>query len=199
MLIQKGGCERAVTLPCLNSSLVGEQRQAFSHAVEKSCHGEITHSSEETHPFTAEVNHECRNSREWRLGWCFLLKVECNWLSGEEEGTAATCFYYRAWVAAICVLGGKWRKGTLKASGMLCALSLVDGKQANLENGSIFLLVPWTQGHNALQWSLRRLPSNGQRREQTNTVSAPGLPVTRDSAATETLTWKEMQRFCSQV
>lgn len=30
MLIQKGGSEHAAVLPCLNSSLPGEQRQAFS-------------------------------------------------------------------------------------------------------------------------------------------------------------------------
>ena len=68
VLIQKGGYECVVVLPFLNSSLVGEQRQAFSDTVEKSCHGEISHNSDETNYFIAEINHECRNGREWRLG-----------------------------------------------------------------------------------------------------------------------------------
>ena len=54
---------------------------------------------------------------------------------------AVMCFYYRVWVAAMSGLGVRRRKGTLKAFGMLCTLSLVDVKQANLESGSIFLLV----------------------------------------------------------
>lgn len=50
-------------------------------------------------------------------------------------------FYYRVWVAAMYGLGVKRRKGTLKAFGMLCTLLLVDVKRANLESGSIFLLI----------------------------------------------------------
>lgn len=88
--------KRSRRVSCLNSSLGGEQHQAFSHTVEKSCHGEISHSSDETNYFIAEIN-ECRNGREWRLGRCFLLKVECNCLSGKEGEMAVTCFYYRVW------------------------------------------------------------------------------------------------------
>ena len=75
MLIQTGGYECAAVLPCSNSSLLGEWCQAFSRTVEKSSCGEISQSSDETNCFIAEINHGCRNGRESRLGWYFLLKV----------------------------------------------------------------------------------------------------------------------------
>lgn len=88
--------------------------------VKKSCHGEISHSSDETNYLLAEINPECTNGGEWRVAWCFLLKVECNWLLWVEEGMADLWFYCRVWAAAMCCLGAKRRKGTLKAFGMLC-------------------------------------------------------------------------------
>lgn len=106
--------------PLLKQLFTSRATSGIFCSVKRSCHGEITHSSDETNYFIAEINPECTNGGEWRVGWCFLLKVECNWLSGIEEGMAGLWFYCRVCVAAMCCLGVKRRKGTLEAFGMPC-------------------------------------------------------------------------------